>query len=192
MKGSKFLAIVEPCSDRIAAEQRLDDLRERYRDASHICWAWRLIPEADPGEASSDAGEPSGTAGVPILSALRSGELWNVLGVVVRWFGGTKLGRGGLIRAYRGAMAVVAEEADIVEEIRRLTLTVTVPVERTGDVHRVLSSFDVTYHDQSVEGSSAMMVLSVRADDQDRLQERIVDATGGKGRVSTPDDSQEG
>ena len=184
MKGSRFLAIVEPCSDRKAAERRLDDLREQYRDASHVCWAWRLLPEPDPGEASSDAGEPSGTAGVPILSALRSGELWNVLGVVVRWFGGTKLGRGGLIRAYRGAMAEVVKEADIFEEIRRLTLTVTVPVERVGDIHRVLSSFQVTYLDQSVEGDSAMMDISVRAEDHNRLRERIVDATGGEGKIT--------
>jgi len=183
VKGSRFLAILEPCRDRESAERRLDELREQYRDASHVCWAWRLLQEPDPGEASSDAGEPSGTAGVPILSALRSGELWNVLGVVVRWFGGTKLGRGGLIRAYRGAMAEVIEEADICEEICRLTLTIMVPVERVGDIHRVLSSFEVSYLEQSVDGSTAIMDISVRAEDQNRLRERIVDATGGEGKI---------
>ena len=192
VKGSRFLAILEPCRDRMAAQRRLEELRERYRDATHVCWAWRLLSEPEPGEASSDAGEPSGTAGVPILSALRSGDLWNMLGVVVRWFGGTKLGRGGLIRAYRGAMAAAVEEAEVVEEIRRRMLTVTVPVERIGDIHRVLSAFDVTYHDQSVDGTSAMIDLSVRVQDHDQLRERIVDATGGKGRISVPDHRREG
>lgn len=192
VKGSRFLALLEPCPDRTAAENRLEELREEYRDASHVCWAWRLSSEPDPGEASSDAGEPSGTAGVPILSALRSAELRDVLGVVVRWFGGTKLGRGGLIRAYREAMAAAVGEADLVESVRRIALRISMPVERVGGVHRVLSAFDVTYLDQVVTGDSAAFDISVPAGDADQLGERIRDATGGEGEMSDPGHDREG
>jgi len=192
MKGSRFQAIVEPCPDRAAAERRLEELRDHYRDATHVCWAWRLLSEPDPGEASSDAGEPSGTAGVPILSALRSEELCNVLGIVVRWYGGTKLGRGGLIRAYRGAVAEAIAAAEVIESIRRLALTVTIPVGRVGDIHRVLSSFEVSYHEQSVEEAVATIDIAIRADDLDRLRERISDASGGKGHLLLTDQEQKG
>ncbi len=158
-------------------------MRDQSRGATHVCWAWRFLSEPDPGEASSDAGEPSGTAGVPILSALRSEELWNVLGIVVRWYGGTKLGRGGLVRAYRGATAGAIAVADVIETVRRRALTVTVPVDRVGDIHRVLSSFEVSYHEQSVEGTSATIGIAVRADDLDRLRERISDVSGGTGHL---------
>ena len=192
VKGSRFLARLEPCRDRQEAERLLGRFREEYHDATNLCWAWRLLSEPEPGEASSDAGEPSGTAGVPILSALRSEDLWNVLGVVVRWFGGTKLGRGGLIRAYREATAAAISGAGIVTSARRCSIEVTAPVDRVGDIHRVLSSFEVTYLQQRVEEASATIGIEVRAEDLERLRDRISDATAGAGRISDPDPGREG
>ena len=183
MKGSRFLAILEPCADRAGAEGRLEELREKYREATHVCWAWRLRPEPDPGEASSDAGEPAGTAGVPVLGVLRSEGLWNVLGIVVRWFGGTKLGRGGLIKAYRDAMTAAVESAGIIEELLRVEVELRTPVELIGDVHRVLSPLDVKYLDQSVEGETATMSVSLPARDVEGVREQVIDATRGEGSV---------
>jgi len=140
VKGSRFLARVEPCGSRAAAEARLEEIRRTCHDASHVCWAWRLRSEPEPGEAWSDAGEPSGTAGVPIIGALRAEALWDVLGVVVRWFGGTRLGRGGLARAYWDAAAGAVKGAGRVEVVPGVRLEVRVPLARMGEAHRVLTA----------------------------------------------------
>lgn len=186
VKGSRFLALLEPCCDRDTAEKRLAELREKYRDSTHVCWAWRLLSEAEPGEASSDDGEPAGTAGVPILGVLRSMELWNTLGVVVRWFGGTKLGRSGLIRAYRDALATAVETAEIVEKLPLIEVEVRSPVEQVGNLHRVLSVLDVTYHEQSVDGGVAIVSVSLPSQNLTILRDKIVEATRGVGTVKVP------
>ncbi len=183
-RGSRFLSFLEPCADRGTAEQRLDEYRRRYADATHVCWAWRLLLEPDPGEAASDAGEPSGTAGVPMLGALRSGELWNVLGVVVRWFGGTKLGRGGLVRAYRGAMAIAIENAEVVETLYRINAVVRTPIGKVGEVHKLLSSLDVSYGEQTTDGREIGIEVTLPARDSELLQQRLLEATQGEGSLS--------
>ena len=96
-KGSRFLAVVSPVESESDAREELRQLERRYPDATHHCWAWRLGWPSR--ERSSDAGEPHGTAGEPILRVLRGAGLSNTLAVVVRWFGGVKLGKGGLVRA---------------------------------------------------------------------------------------------
>ena len=101
-RGSRFRAFVLPVVDEGSARSELQRLAAEYPDATHHCWAWRI--GEPPHERSSDAGEPSGTAGAPILSVLTGSQISDVLAVVVRWFGGTKLGRGGLVRAYAGAV----------------------------------------------------------------------------------------
>ena len=114
-KGSRFVAIVRPARNEAAAGAVLDELRGTYRDATHLCWAWRL--GAPPRERSADAGEPHGTAGEPMLQVLRGAELSDVVAAVARWFGGVKLGKGGLARAYSGALQ--AALADLPSEVRR-------------------------------------------------------------------------
>jgi uncharacterized YigZ family protein len=183
-KGSRFRSFVEPCADRSEAEQRIAEYRQRYEDATHVCWAWRLFSEPDPGEAVSDAGEPSGTAGVPMLGALQSGDLWNVLGVVVRSFGGTKLGRGGLVRAYRRAMAVAIENAEVVETLYRIKAVIRAPIGKVGEVHRLLSSLEASYGEQTVEGSEVEIEVSLPARDSDLLQRSLLEATQGEGSLS--------
>ncbi len=104
-KGSRFLALAFPVSSAEEAEKKLAALRKEYFDASHICFAWVIGVGKGEKTRSSDAGEPKGTAGTPILNAIRSAGLTNVLAAVMRHFGGTKLGTGGLARAYRQAAA---------------------------------------------------------------------------------------
>ena len=104
-KGSKFLAFAYPVSSEEDIGRIITDLRKQYHDARHHCYAWRLGPEKDRFRVNDD-GEPSGSAGKPIFGQIRSMDLSDVLVVVVRYFGGTLLGVGGLIRAYRAAVAV--------------------------------------------------------------------------------------
>lgn len=135
-KGSRFLAIVGPVEAEATARAQIEKLRQAYADASHVCWAWRL---GHPGrERSSDAGEPAGTAGTPILQVLRGSEISDVLAVVVRWFGGVKLGKGGLARAYAGATRLAVEGLRLQEQHPVIEWVVTLPYERVGDLRRLV------------------------------------------------------
>ena len=111
-KGSKVLAYGYPVTCEEEIKGRLDALRKRYYDATHHCYAWRLGPKGESFRANDD-GEPSSTAGRPILGQMLSREVTDALIVVVRYFGGTKLGVPGLIEAYKRSAALVLENAEI-------------------------------------------------------------------------------
>ncbi len=111
VKRSRFLAEARPVGDRDAAERAVDEFGREHHDARHVCWGWRLGHGDDLSEGRSDGGEPSGSAGEPILNALRAAELVDAVVVVVRWFGGVKLGTGGLGRAYRDTAAAALDAA---------------------------------------------------------------------------------
>ena len=121
-KASVFLAELHPAGDAATRSERLITLRKRDFDATHHCVAWR---EGLPIQAwgSDDDGEPNGTAGAPMLRVLEGADLTDVLAVCIRWYGGTKLGTGGLVRAYtealQGALAEAAQ-ADLLEEVRAM------------------------------------------------------------------------
>ena len=135
-RGSRFLGIVAPTPDEAAARRHLEAVEAEFPDATHHCWAWRLGDP--PAERSSDAGEPSGTAGVPMLQVLRGAELSDVQAVVVRWYGGTKLGKGGLARAYAGAVREALELLPVVRRVPTETLTLELPYDRIGPLKRLL------------------------------------------------------
>jgi uncharacterized YigZ family protein len=152
-RGSRFVARLEPVVDEAEAKSRLAAVAGRHPDASHHCWAWRL--GNPPRERSSDAGEPAGTAGAPILRRLRAAGVSDVLAVVTRWFGGTKLGKGGLARAYGGVAREALAAARFGERFVYETLEVTVPYAQVGDVRRLV-------HPPEVEIASSDYGESVR------------------------------
>lgn len=143
--GSKFLAALAPAASEPDATAYLHLRSRRYPDASHHCWAHRVGRPGELTERTSDAGEPSGTAGRPILDALRSERLENVICVVTRYFGGTKLGTGGLVRAYADAANAVISESGIVERTTVRTVSLDFDHERTGIVYRALEEFGVHF-----------------------------------------------
>ncbi|MEX0723215.1 MAG: YigZ family protein [Gracilimonas sp.] len=112
-RGSKFMGYLFPSESEEDFQEELDKLRSKYPDATHHCWAWRLNP-AQPKEFSSDDGEPSGTAGLPILNQLKSFDVLNAGIVVIRYYGGTKLGKSGLIEAYGLAAQQCLEKANLI------------------------------------------------------------------------------
>ena len=146
-KGSRFLAIVESGPDEESARARIEAYRQEYRDATHVCWAWRT--GSPPVEDRSDAGEPAGTAGVPMLMVLRGADLSDVLAVVIRWFGGTKLGKGGLARAYAGAVKGAVETLPVAERRPRTRLRVSLPFSRVGDLKRLVHPPEVEIVEES-------------------------------------------
>jgi uncharacterized YigZ family protein len=139
VERSEFLGIAFPVSDEESFFAELRAIEKTHFDATHHCWAFRLFNEERT--RSSDAGEPSGTAGKPILSAF--GDLDDVGVVVVRWYGGVKLGTGGLSRAYREAAAGVLSIAPIAERYVYERVRVVVPFEALGTVYRLVNAPDV-------------------------------------------------
>ncbi|MBZ0111174.1 MAG: IMPACT family protein [Thermoanaerobaculia bacterium] len=160
-RGSRFLAIVAPVDREEAAKGLLERLRQEHSDATHHCWAWRLGPHAS--ERSSDDGEPSGTAGVPILRMLRGADLTDVLAVVVRWYGGTKLGKGGLARAYAGAVREALVELPTERRLVRSTVRLTVPYTAIGAVQRLIHPPELELIDE-VYGADVVITLAADAE----------------------------
>ncbi|MDR0907493.1 MAG: YigZ family protein [Rikenellaceae bacterium] len=136
-RSSRFLGYGWPVSTEEEIKEHLDALRKKYYDATHHCYAWRLGAEGERFRANDD-GEPSGTAGKPILGQMLSREVTNCLVVVVRYFGGTKLGVPGLIAAYKDAAAEVLDAAAIVERTVDVVVEVEFPFEVMNDVMRVV------------------------------------------------------
>ena len=141
--GSKFLAFAYPVETEEAAKSILEEVRKEYFDARHHCYAWRLGLTGEPYRMNDD-GEPSSTAGRPIHGQLLSNGLSDILVVVVRYFGGTKLGVPGLIRAYKTATQDAIANARIIEKVAGETLTVTFDYLQMNDVMKVLKDMDIT------------------------------------------------
>ncbi|RKP45946.1 IMPACT family protein [Trinickia fusca] len=132
IRKSRFIAHAIPVADREAAMQELRRLREAHPAATHVCWA--LLADGQSG--MSDDGEPSGTAGRPILEVLRHHDLDGVLAAVVRYYGGVKLGAGGLVRAYADAIASALQDAQRIERIQYGLLTIAVDYADEARVRR--------------------------------------------------------
>ena len=159
-KSSKFLAYAYPVRTEDEIRELLDALRKRYYDATHHCYAWRLGPQGEQFR-SNDDGEPSGTAGKPILGQLLSNSLTNCLIVVVRYFAGTKLGVSGLISAYKESAAEVIGEAEIVEQTVDTYFKVEFPYLVMNDVMRIIKEEQPNILSQEFDNLCTMQ-LSIR------------------------------
>jgi len=140
VQRSRFIARVAPAEDETAAKDRVREMAARFHDARHTCHAWRLGPEPDTVENRNDDGEPAGTAGDPILVALRRADLVNVVGIVVRYFGGVKLGTGGLARAYGQAVDLALAQSDPREVLLGRTFGLTFPYARQKTLEKLLAA----------------------------------------------------
>jgi uncharacterized YigZ family protein len=179
-KGSKFLAFALPVESEDQVRQQLEILRKEYFDARHHCFAWMLGADRNHFRAFDD-GEPNHSAGDPILGQIRSRNLTNVLVVVVRYFGGTKLGVGGLISAYKQSAEDALNKAKIVE--RELSEIVHLEFEynATPEVMRLVKEFSLTVLEQRFE-LNCFIVLQVPMRLSSKLTEKLtlLQATGSK------------
>jgi uncharacterized YigZ family protein len=132
IKKSRFIARVQPVQNRTEAQGLVQALKQAHPDAVHVCWA--MLAGGD--SAAQDDGEPSGTAGRPMMEVLRHQDLEGVLATVVRYFGGTKLGAGGLVRAYTDAVAQALLQAEKIPIIAKINLSCLVPYDMEGWLRR--------------------------------------------------------
>lgn len=136
IERSEFLGIAFPVESEEAFFEELPRIQKRHFDATHHCWAFRLF--ADARSRSSDAGEPSGTAGKPILAAIEGADLHDLGVIVVRWYGGIKLGTGGLSRAYRDTAAETLKLATPLDRYLYTRIRVVAPFEALNQIYRMI------------------------------------------------------
>ena len=170
-KGSKFLAFAHPVESASDVKFILDQYRKTYYDARHVCFAYALGPDAVETR-SNDDGEPSGTAGRPILGQIQSFGLTDVLVVVVRYFGGVLLGTGGLVVAYKSAAAEALQAAEILEKTVNIDFSIRFEFAFMNDVMKLVKSMDVHIVNQDYETDCGMR-LRVRKRDAERLESAL-------------------
>ncbi len=174
--SSKFLVYAYPVESEEEIKEYLDALRKRWFDATHHCYAWRLGPQGEHFRANDD-GEPSSTAGKPILGQLLSQEVTNCLVVVVRYFGGTKLGVPGLIAAYKESTALVLSECEIVERTVDVRINVSFSYMAMNDVMRIVKDMQPRVVDQQFD-NLCTMTLTIREGDSEQLIGRLEKVEG--------------
>lgn len=175
-KGSKFIAYAFHVERETEIREELDALRKRYYDATHHCYAWRLGPKGETFRAVDD-GEPSSTAGRPILGQMLSRAVTDALVVVVRYFGGTKLGVSGLITAYRESAAQVLDQAELEERTVNGVATIQFGYLVMNDVMRIVKEMEPTILSQRFDNTCAM-TLSLRAKYFKQLCDRLSKVEG--------------
>ena len=183
VKKSRFIAIAVPLDDTDGVKEHI----ERVGDpaATHNCWAYRF----GAGYRFSDDGEPGGTAGRPILSAIDGQGVDRALVVVTRYFGGIKLGAGGLVRAYGGAAAECLRLAPKLELRPRIEVVLSVPFDSTGVLYKLIEKYEATKLGEAYESDSLEMHLSIEATRRDELERDAVDGTRGKVRFQWLEES---
>lgn len=181
VKRSRFLCTLERVDGETAARAVVDRLRRQHWDARHHCSAFVLGPPPGTVERSSDDGEPAGTAGAPMLEVLRGHQVSDVVAVVTRWFGGTLLGAGGLVRAYGDAVRAGLEVTGTLE--RRLLRELEVELGHTdaGRVESELRSRGVPVLD-TVYAAAVTLRLGVEPAQEARLHELVAELTAGAAR----------
>lgn len=182
IKKSRFIGMLIPLSCAREAEKILSDIRQEYPGANHYCYAWVIRQEGSRSERSSDDGEPSGTAGWPILNVLQKVELENVMAVVVRYFGGTLLGTGGLVRAYTQSVQAALDQARIVKMVYCQMIMVTLDYSYYGSFENQFSHLlkqitDLQFTDR------VNIKIWIPVDQVDGFAARIKDFTQGNADV---------
>ena len=182
VRGSEFIGHVAPAATVEAAEAFVERVGEEYADATHNVPAYRV--RADPfREYSSDAGEPSGSAGGPALNVLQQREIENVVAVVTRYYGGTNLGVGGLARSYSRAVRDAVDAAGVVEEVPHERFAVTVAYDDSGSVRGLLESAGVEF--EADYEADVTFAVRVPTDEGSALRDRIRSATSGRADIET-------
>lgn len=182
-KNSDFLTFLHPVTSREEAMTHIDHYRQQYPDANHVCWAYVIGNTRQPmTQAFSDDGEPSGTAGKPMLHVLTEREVGNSLAVVVRYFGGIKLGAGGLVRAYSAAVSHAVGQADLIQVSPKVEIEVTVDFAREAKARHLLNQ----YQGQIININYAAAVtlgIQLPADKLDAFKHDLINETAGNAQI---------
>jgi uncharacterized YigZ family protein len=180
VKGSRFITTAAYAPDSVAAKLHVDGIKEEFADATHNCWAFVAGPPGSTREnGSNDDGEPGGTAGMSILNVLLNSGVGDIAVVVTRYFGGVKLGRGGLARAYGGGAKHVLKELPLTERIVFISLELRVDYPAVDAARRIAREHGGTISGETFD-TAALFELEIPAGNRGAFEKAIMEATGGK------------
>ena len=181
-KRSRFIGEIFPIAGEAQARECLAQVKKKYPDAQHHCWAW-VLP--DGSVRWSDDGEPGGTAGGPMAAVLRGADLTGALCVVTRYFGGTLLGSGGLVRAYSKAASLALADAGTEPDPEKASVRVLCPWDCLDRVHRLIREMEGTLlsSDYADHSERASLAVELTADKLDAFARRLADLTGGRAGI---------
>lgn len=183
VKDSKFIATVAPVANESEAEAFITKVSKEFYDASHNVSAFK-IGIGDVGvKRYNDDGEPAGSSGPPVLQVIEGANLTNVVLVITRYFGGTKLGYGGLIRAYSDAAQAGLRKAKILKKVRYILLRVAVPYDQMGSVIKEVQSGIGEIKETQYSNDGVIVFVDLLPTYLDRFRKRIIDATRGRAEI---------
>jgi uncharacterized YigZ family protein len=182
-KNSEFITFLHPVTSREEAMAHVDFYRKQYPDAAHVCWAYVIGNTRQPQtQAFSDDGEPSGTAGKPMLHVLTERDVGNSLAVVVRYFGGVKLGAGGLVRAYSAAVSTAVGRAQLMAVTPSIQLQVTVDFAKETKIRHIVNQYQG--HILQVDyATHVTLEISLAAADAELFSQQVINETAGDATV---------
>lgn len=186
-RRSRFLCTLERVESEEAARALVERLRKEHWDARHHCSAFVIGPPPQPVERSNDDGEPAGTAGAPMLEVLRGAGVSDVVAVVTRWFGGTLLGAGGLVRAYSDAVRAGLDEVGTLRRELVREYTVEVAYDTAGRLETDLRAAGVAVLDTAY-GSAVTLRLGAAPEQEERLAARLAELTAGAATLVAGED----
>lgn len=174
-KKSKFIAYIHHVENEKEIEEILKECKKMYYDSRHICYAWRIIKNDQIIEKASDDGEPSGTAGAPMLTKLKKSDICNVLVLVIRYFGGILLGTGGLVRAYSDATQNVIEKCEIITMVHGVEIEVKVDYQNLEIFKYYCKSNNI-----NVMNIQYMEDITIKLQMEKHVKERLIEDTKAK------------
>jgi uncharacterized YigZ family protein len=186
VKRSKFLTFAAPAVNRQEAEDFIRTLRKQHPQANHVCWAYIAGDPDTTIRSMSDDGEPSGTAGMPMLKVLEYSGYGDIVVVVVRYFGGTKLGTGGLQRAYSDAVSLVLTALSMTLKVHRTTLQLAYDYTYDGSISRLLERYDI----EDIESNYAQQVTlsaAIASNELNTFKTELTNITAGNVKAFLPD-----
>ncbi len=189
IQRSRFIAKALPAANEDEAKSHIADMARQYHDSRHVCYGWRLGETGPPAEKSNDAGEPSGTAGEPILVSLRRKNLTNCCAIVVRYFGGVKLGTGGLARAYGQAADEALAMAPVKEILLGRQFSLSFPYSQQKTLTKLLQNFRGTIQTEEYSENVAWHIWLPHSTWQG-FQASLTEASAGKIGLVCLDDPQ--
>ncbi|HAS90574.1 MAG TPA: YigZ family protein [Desulfovibrio sp.] len=178
IKKSRFICDIKPVTSREEAKKFIAAIKSEFPDARHHCSAFIAGPPQTGDMGMSDDGEPQGTAGKPMLQVLQGSGIGDIAAVVTRYFGGIKLGTGGLVRAYSGAVQLGFEELEVVMKVPMRILSLEISYAQEGMLRRMLDEYRAEIEEQSF-GANLLFTLIMPSDQVESFCARIVEDTNG-------------
>ncbi|MCP4583866.1 MAG: YigZ family protein [candidate division Zixibacteria bacterium] len=179
IKGSRFIATVRKVTTEEEAKAAIEEIKKEFHDATHNCYAWKVGHGKKARYRYADDGEPNNTAGLPILKTIDNRRLSNILVVVTRYFGGVKLGTGGLIRSYSKATMDALKECEIERSYMHETVIFKTSFDFVNLVHKIIATFRATLKDSSY-GEQVLFTVDVRSSKYKEFKTKLKDGTNGQ------------